>query len=307
MPPKEIGDKMRICFEQEMGSPKPGQPGEGGMIPPAGQTGPGGCKTLEECKSYCESNPQECQNFQGPNGPQTPNGQQGQNGPQGPNGQPMQAGPGGCKTPEECQLFCASNPQECQNFKAPMPPTPGSPGSTGQGGPAGGSGGGMGISNEELEKFIQTQPVCQNPEQCQQLQQQIEQQVQQQIQGQTQQIQNQMTPPQPCQGEGCNYGPPPNLSGGGGQMPQPSTGGSPSPMMPPPPSGSTSGGGPMPAGQYPNQPQPPQPIQQPQQYQQPPQQPAPGGTAPAPSGFLAPQNFVGSIISAFDQALRAEK
>ncbi len=28
------------------------------------QAGPGGCKGPEECKSYCESNPDECKNFQ---------------------------------------------------------------------------------------------------------------------------------------------------------------------------------------------------------------------------------------------------
>lgn len=73
MPPREIGDKMATCFEKMgpmQGPQNPGGPGEGGMMPPAGQTGPGGCKSEEECRSYCESNPEQCQNFQSPQSPQ---------------------------------------------------------------------------------------------------------------------------------------------------------------------------------------------------------------------------------------------
>lgn len=109
MPPKDIGDKMQNCF-QKMGSPNGGEPGSGGMIPPAGQTGPGGCKTTEECKAYCESNPGECQKFQPGPGNVNP-------GEQGPEGTPsQQAGPGGCQSPEECQKFCQDNPDACKNF-----------------------------------------------------------------------------------------------------------------------------------------------------------------------------------------------
>ncbi|MEK7572683.1 MAG: hypothetical protein AAB493_02420 [Patescibacteria group bacterium] len=44
------------------------QPGPG-VINPSGQTmpqqaGPGGCKTPEECKTFCQSNPEICKNFQ---------------------------------------------------------------------------------------------------------------------------------------------------------------------------------------------------------------------------------------------------
>lgn len=110
MPSKEIGDKMRICFEK-MGPP-PGMPGtgEGGMMPP-GQTGPGGCASPEECKKYCESNPEECQKFQPGPGAINPGGQM----------MPEQAGPGGCKTPEECKAYCANNPEECKNFAPSVP------------------------------------------------------------------------------------------------------------------------------------------------------------------------------------------
>jgi len=97
MPPREIGEKMRGCFEK-MGPSEPGnqgEPGAGGMIPPAGQAGPGtinpggqtmpqqagpgGCKGPEECKSYCESHPDECKNFQPKQGEGMPSqGQPGQ-------------------------------------------------------------------------------------------------------------------------------------------------------------------------------------------------------------------------------------
>lgn len=71
MPPQNIGEKMRICFEKmgpdEGGMMPPGQAGPG-EISPGGQSitpqaGPGGCKTPEECKFYCETNQEECKNF----------------------------------------------------------------------------------------------------------------------------------------------------------------------------------------------------------------------------------------------------
>ena len=80
MPPREIGDKMRTCFEKMGPSERPGgqqgesdrkfQPGPGaenpgGQMMPQ-QAGPGGCKGPEECKSYCESNPDDCKNFSQP-------------------------------------------------------------------------------------------------------------------------------------------------------------------------------------------------------------------------------------------------
>ena len=85
MPPKDIGDKMRTCYEK-MGPPSrsegQGEPGDQngsdqkfqpgpGMENPGGQmmpqqAGPGGCKGPEECKSYCESNPDDCKNFSQP-------------------------------------------------------------------------------------------------------------------------------------------------------------------------------------------------------------------------------------------------
>lgn len=111
MPPKEIGDKMRQCFEKGMGQPGgpqqgPSEPGTGGMMPPAGQTGPGGCKNAEEC-----------QKFQPGPGVINPGEQM----------MPQQAGPGGCKTPDECKSFCETNPDQCKNFGTPpagemMPP-----------------------------------------------------------------------------------------------------------------------------------------------------------------------------------------
>ncbi len=96
MPPKEIGDKMSVCFGQNIKSREPGGPGEGGSMPPGnmtpGTTGPGGC-----------TNPEECKNFQPPppgsgggapcaegNCPPPPEGQQYQ--PPQPGQNPMQPG-----------------------------------------------------------------------------------------------------------------------------------------------------------------------------------------------------------------------
>ena len=43
--------------------PGPGMINQGNQTMPQ-QTGPGGCKTPEECKTYCENNPEICKNFQ---------------------------------------------------------------------------------------------------------------------------------------------------------------------------------------------------------------------------------------------------
>jgi hypothetical protein len=95
MPPRDIGDKVGECFRQGM---SPGGPGEGGNIPPAGQGLPG-------------QGPGDARPSQPGPGTTNPGGSP----PAG--GMPQQAGPGGCKTPEECQLFCTSNPDVCKNFK----------------------------------------------------------------------------------------------------------------------------------------------------------------------------------------------
>lgn len=82
MPPQDLGEKMRACFENfrpqgnfEGGRPErsfPGQPSEegfSGMVPPGGTfQGPGGCVGPEECRSYCESNPEACRGFGGGEG-----------------------------------------------------------------------------------------------------------------------------------------------------------------------------------------------------------------------------------------------
>ena len=111
MPPREMGEKMRECF-QKIGPPQEGRPGESGMIPPAGQTGPGGCKTPEECKSYCESNPQNCQQYPGPNGQQ-----QGLPPCQGDNFQNIQYQP---MQPGEMPTQCVGD-----NCSQMAPPSPG--------------------------------------------------------------------------------------------------------------------------------------------------------------------------------------
>jgi hypothetical protein len=80
MPSEEIGEKMRECFEKMGPLPesKPGMMpppwGQEQTIPPSGQRGPGGCQTPKECKTYCQTHPEECANFQPPPGFQPPEG-----------------------------------------------------------------------------------------------------------------------------------------------------------------------------------------------------------------------------------------
>lgn len=107
MPPQDASGKMQKCFEK-MGPPEPGTPGEGGMVPPAGQPGPGGCKTPEECQSYCESHQEECKNFY-PAGDESRRGSE----PSQQQGQMMQ----GNQTPPEPQCKgenCQGPPREIQ-------------------------------------------------------------------------------------------------------------------------------------------------------------------------------------------------
>jgi hypothetical protein len=139
MPPREIGNQMRQCFEKVM------------PMPPQGtqlQAGPGGCKTPEECEAYCKNNPDECKNFQS-----------------GPGAIMMspQPGPGGCKTPEECKAYCETNPEACKGFQPA--PTPGQAGQfePGAGGPNGPTG----------QPIPSTGPACDTPEKCQQMQNQM--------------------------------------------------------------------------------------------------------------------------------------
>jgi hypothetical protein len=69
MPGPQIGDQVRQCFEQFMpAGPPEGMPLPEGGMPPKRMTGPGGCKSMEECKAYC-SDPahlEECQKFMPP-------------------------------------------------------------------------------------------------------------------------------------------------------------------------------------------------------------------------------------------------
>jgi hypothetical protein len=110
-----------------------------------------------KCGNYDQLNQQGQQNQREQRNQQ---GQQGQNG-SGPGminsgGQqmPQQAGPGGCKGPEECQKYCASNPEVCKNFQ----PQQNQQGQQGQPGGAGGPNQGQG-------QYIQAQQGQQMPPQ----------------------------------------------------------------------------------------------------------------------------------------------
>lgn len=111
LPSKDIGEKMRECFEKG---------GSAGMPPLQGSTqgefrgGPGGCKTPEECRAYCESHSDECRNFGGQPGPEGAN-IRGGIAPFQNTQPPFDDRRAVCKTPEECKEFCAKapNPEEC--------------------------------------------------------------------------------------------------------------------------------------------------------------------------------------------------
>ena len=125
--------------------------------------------------------------------------------------QPRQAGPSGCKTPEECKVYCESHPEECQKFQpGPGVINPGNQMMPQQAGPGGckgpeecktyceshldecknfGSGGGQHSrqalcllamkANQEDNSRQQAQTAARPPEECQQ---KIQLQIQNQIQ-----------------------------------------------------------------------------------------------------------------------------
>jgi len=135
MPPKDIGDKMRGCYEKmgppsgpegqgEKFQPAPGAENPSGQMMPQ-QAGPGGCKGPEECKSYCESHPDECQNFQ--SGQIPPQGQ-GQMPPQ-ENREGMMPPPGEGTMPGTMQPPAGLQPPPAGTFTPPpsgtfAPPPP---------------------------------------------------------------------------------------------------------------------------------------------------------------------------------------
>jgi hypothetical protein len=106
---------------------QPPQPGQSGQNQPTlSQTGPGGCKTIEECKAYCQSHPEakaECQQFK-----QSQKGQSGQNQPmQGPNDQqPTQSSQPSQPTPPQppTRPTPPNQPSPPQQPTPPQPPAP---------------------------------------------------------------------------------------------------------------------------------------------------------------------------------------
>ena len=166
-----LENKLRGCFEQfppqgmspggGQGGGFPGGGSTGGQFPGGGATGgnfpggqggfsggPGGCKSPEECQSYCQEkeHQEECQKFTPPGGGQGGGGGGFPGGPVrcGTEENPEECqqiepphrggsgGPGGCTNPEECQAYCQEHFEECQGFEPPG---------------GGGSGGGGSSSN----------------------------------------------------------------------------------------------------------------------------------------------------------------
>lgn len=125
------GSEVQECF-QKMGGPNDPMQGPDGQVMPGGgsMSGPGGCKTPEECGAYCKEHEEECKNF-GPG--QNQGGQVNPFGPM-PQGQMQPGGPdftgrASCNSPEECQKLeqemrkqfsnmpgleeCAKDPSKC--------------------------------------------------------------------------------------------------------------------------------------------------------------------------------------------------
>lgn len=241
MLPQGVGEKMGECFQQMMkdggvpgvgGSMAPGggfQPGPGAMTPggtmmPA-QAGPGGCKTPEECKAYCEANPDVCKNFYPAGGTQgmTPQPCMGEN-----CGQPSSGGMGipgdmqgmmqpGMGMGGQMPVQCA----EGTNCTSPQ----GMPGSMQQPGMMPGTQPGMGMEGVQMPSAGE---------------QQMQQQMQQQVNQYMQQMQG-MMPPGTMEGGMMQPGGAPSSGpGGGGMMPQGEQQQQQQyvPPAPPPPSGS---------------------------------------------------------------------
>lgn len=119
---------LEKCFQKLQSSFGGGTGGPGDQ---GGFSGPGGCKSIDECTSYCMSNPDACKNFAPPGGV-------------GPVGG-FSGGPGGCKSQEECIIYCKDHPDECKNLSPSLgnglPSTsPGFPGSGGSGSVSGSPG-----------------------------------------------------------------------------------------------------------------------------------------------------------------------
>ncbi len=237
-PSRDLGDKMRSCFEQFMKPPQ-GMGGPGGGMPP-------------EVQACLKAKGIDFENLQGPPpediirgcfqqfGPQGVPGEDGVMRPSSEGGFPGSpgglTGPGGCTTPEECQNFCSSNPEACNGFgpsseKRMMQEPSGEfvPGESGEGqyfgSPNGEFGMPPGMGPEEFKQFEGAEPGQLPPEQTQQFKDQYNQQYQQQYQDQfqrqyqeqyQQQFQNQI--PQGGSYPGGQFGPPPE---GGFQEPPP--------------------------------------------------------------------------------------
>ena len=202
--------------------------------------------------------------------------------PPGREGQEMmqagQSGPGGCKDPEECKKICENNPEECKNFQpGPGAINPGDQMMPPQAGPGGCK------TPEECKSYCES-----NPQDCQNFQQ-----------GPGPNFQQRPSSRQQCEGENCQYGPPP-CEGENCQPPQN--------MQPPQPcEGDNCQFGPPPQGQIPPADQQlqnfqTQPVEQQLQQNLPVEQQPPPSTEQSPppptSFFINPDSLVASAARA---------
>ena len=120
-------EPLEACFQKLQGSF-----GGGSNFGDGGFSGPGGCKNTEECTAYCQEHPNECKGFGPPGGGPGDGfpggGATGGGFPGGgATGSDFPGGPGGCKSQEECQVYCKVHPQECGGGGGTLPPPVPSP------------------------------------------------------------------------------------------------------------------------------------------------------------------------------------
>ena len=83
-------------------------------------SGPGGCRSQEECQAFCQTNPQACEGMgeqERREGLEGQAGQEGQEGREGEQEEFMQ--PGGCSSQEECMELFGGMTEEFERMMKP--------------------------------------------------------------------------------------------------------------------------------------------------------------------------------------------
>lgn len=118
-----LGEKMQSCVNQfqeeimqkfgegQFGAPLGGSEGPHDGQIPGGFSGPGECKSPEECISYCQINPKECSSFGGPQG----GGRLPYSGPTYESNYDLKCDPGwNVESDPQGRKYCAITQEKCQ-------------------------------------------------------------------------------------------------------------------------------------------------------------------------------------------------